>query len=33
MGSDNVEDYKGHGPIGMRTKIWDDLVDIWNTSK
>ncbi|KAG4974029.1 hypothetical protein JHK87_030850 [Glycine soja] len=29
--SENVADYKGHGPRGMRTEIWDGLVGIWNT--
>ncbi|KAJ1406204.1 putative transposase, Ptta/En/Spm, plant [Sesbania bispinosa] len=29
--STNIADLKGHGPKGMRTEIWDGLVDIWMT--
>jgi len=29
--SNNVADLKGHGPKGMKTKIWYKLVDIWQT--
>lgn len=30
--SNNFTDLKGHGPKGMKTEIWDNLVDIWLTS-
>ncbi|TKY66359.1 hypothetical protein E2542_SST09229 [Spatholobus suberectus] len=26
--SNNIVDLKGHGPKGIRTEIWDSLVDI-----
>ena len=29
--SNNFADLKGHGPKGMRTEVWDGLVDIWVT--
>ncbi|KAJ1429976.1 putative transposase, Ptta/En/Spm, plant [Sesbania bispinosa] len=29
--STNIADLKGHGPKGMRTEVWDGLVDIWMT--
>jgi len=31
--STNLADAKGHGPKGMRTEVWDGLVDIWLTSE
>jgi len=29
--SDNIEDLKGFGPRGIRTEMWDALIDIWMT--
>lgn len=29
--SENPADYKGHGPKGIRAKIWNDLCGIWAT--
>jgi len=29
--SDNIEDLKGFGPRGIRTDMWDTLIDIWMT--
>jgi len=29
--SDNIEDLKGFGPRGIRTEMWDALIDTWIT--
>ena len=31
--SDNIQDLKGFGPRGIRTEMWDGLVDIWATEE
>ncbi|KAJ1385937.1 putative transposase, Ptta/En/Spm, plant [Sesbania bispinosa] len=31
--STDIANLKGHGPKGIRTEIWDGLVDIWMTPK
>ena len=29
VNSTNLADTKGHGPKGMKTEIWDGLINIW----
>jgi len=29
VNSTNLVDTKGHGPKGMKTEVWDGLIDIW----
>lgn len=31
LNSTNLADTKGHGPKGMKSEVWDGLVDIWLT--